>query len=819
MRRRLASLCAVAAGLATAPAAMADHWPMAGGGPSRSSNAATAPGDTPIAPAWQAFDGRVRTPMTITGGGGPDVQRVAYGTADGRVHVRVLATGAPVGPAEGLNIDEGNLVQGGGLYGSEGTVGFADTSTEDRLGQLLVVHNDDSLGTQRVYIARISLTTGQVVSDTLVPAGAADCAIDSSPLLTPASASGGRLLYFVLLCSRRIARYLVRVPIQGDAASPDAVIGDPGFAYIPDAVEVASPAAVVLRDPAGVPRFHVAVARTGRLDIFSGDDALDASPSTSERAPALTAPLEAADEVPRTPAAPSTPAGAVAGSQGSGTEPASAVYVAAEDADGTKVYRFVQDGSNQTLRVAKAAHLGADSGEPAPGLAVAETMTAAGPSPGGLLVVTHEGNLTLLRSADLGIVRSLSGAPLPAGSGFRRNVAAVSGAFVYVTRDGSDTAGPEHLALRLDGLAPLAGADFQRAEDRAPSDQAPRTGQASSQPAISHGHPVFGGAAGTFAYRSRDAAVPAVTITSPAADGDVSGNLTISARAVDSGGVDGVTFRLSTDAGSSRTLGRVTQANPGSSFADATFSLPFSTASVANGGYFIEAVAVDKGGNIATSEKRRIRILNPLAMEGLRPGACLNPLTGSAAADRITGSAGGDRILGGGGDDRLDGAGGHDCVLGEAGADVLSGGSGDDVIDGGVGEDVLAGGSGRNRIDGGAGADVARGGGGAERVSGGSGNDTLLAGRGNDTISGGSGKDTLKGEQGNDRISGGSGHDAITGGSGANRLDGGSGNDRISAFNKRRDVITCGKGRDRVTADRRDKVSRTCERVTRRGRR
>jgi hypothetical protein len=43
----------------------------------------------------------------------------------------------------------------------------------------------------------------------------------------------------------------------------------------------------------------------------------------------------------------------------------------------------------------------------------------------------------------------------------------------------------------------------------------------------------------------------------------------------------------------------------------------------------------------------------------------------------------------------------------------------------------------------------------------------------------------------------------------------GGGNDTISARDGTRDTIDCGGGRDKVTADRTDKVSSNCERVTR----
>jgi hypothetical protein len=47
-------------------------------------------------------------------------------------------------------------------------------------------------------------------------------------------------------------------------------------------------------------------------------------------------------------------------------------------------------------------------------------------------------------------------------------------------------------------------------------------------------------------------------------------------------------------------------------------------------------------------------------------------------------------------------------------------------------------------------------------------------------------------------------------------IRGSSGNDRISARDRARDNVNCGSGRDRVTADRIDKVAANCERVSRR---
>jgi Tol biopolymer transport system component len=111
--------------------------------------------------------------------------------------------------------------------------------------------------------------------------------------------------------------------------------------------------------------------------------------------------------------------------------------------------------------------------------------------------------------------------------------------------------------------------------------------------------------------------------------------------------------------------------------------------------------------------------------------------------------------------------------------------------------------------------DRIRGSRGSDRIAGGRGNDKLLGLAGADCISGGAGNDTLNGGSGNDTLSGGPGRDRIVAGGGRNRVSGGSGNDTINVRNHRRDRVNCGKGRDRVVADRVDRL-RGCEKVTRR---
>jgi uncharacterized repeat protein (TIGR01451 family) len=157
----------------------------------------------------------------------------------------------------------------------------------------------------------------------------------------------------------------------------------------------------------------------------------------------------------------------------------------------------------------------------------------------------------------------------------------------------------------------------------------------------------------------------------------------------------------------------------------------------------------------------------PLTLTG---PPCVNPTYGGRDDDVLVGSAFGDRLFGRQGRDLLRGREGNDCLWGGEGADVLDGDGGDDSLWGGDGRDRLFGGA------------------------------------GNDRLFGGAKGDELHGSVGDDQLFPGSGRD---------RVWGGPGNDTISARDGSRDVIDCGAGLDRVTADRRDRL-RGCERVSRR---
>jgi Ca2+-binding RTX toxin-like protein len=94
------------------------------------------------------------------------------------------------------------------------------------------------------------------------------------------------------------------------------------------------------------------------------------------------------------------------------------------------------------------------------------------------------------------------------------------------------------------------------------------------------------------------------------------------------------------------------------------------------------------------------------------------------------------------------------------------------------------------------------------------GNDVLRGRGGHDCLIGGPGRDRLYGEGGADRLTGGAGADRLVGAGGVDRFDAGSGNDFVDAKDGHRELVSCGRGKDRARVDRRDRV-RGCERVRR----
>lgn len=85
-----------------------------------------------------------------------------------------------------------------------------------------------------------------------------------------------------------------------------------------------------------------------------------------------------------------------------------------------------------------------------------------------------------------------------------------------------------------------------------------------------------------------------------------------------------------------------------------------------------------------------------------------------------------------------------------------------------------------------------------------------------DRLLGRKGEDRLMGRAGRDLLRGGPGRDRLHGGPGRDRLQGNRGNDLLLARDGAVDVVNCGPGREDVAVvDRRDRVSRSCERVAR----
>jgi Ca2+-binding RTX toxin-like protein len=131
------------------------------------------------------------------------------------------------------------------------------------------------------------------------------------------------------------------------------------------------------------------------------------------------------------------------------------------------------------------------------------------------------------------------------------------------------------------------------------------------------------------------------------------------------------------------------------------------------------------------------------------------------------------------------------------------------TLDGTPGPDRLIGTSGADRLSGRAGADTLIGRRGSDRLAGGPGDDLLAGDAGRDTLIGCRGADTLLGGAGGDRLSAATRDDA------GDVVLGGVGSDVIDTLDGSPDRITCGAGRDRVRADRGDRIGRGCEQVRR----
>ena len=183
----------------------------------------------------------------------------------------------------------------------------------------------------------------------------------------------------------------------------------------------------------------------------------------------------------------------------------------------------------------------------------------------------------------------------------------------------------------------------------------------------------------------------------------------------------------------------------------------------------------------------------------------------AAARDRVSEVEG---IVGGSGSDMLVGSGRDNVFLGGPGADVFSGLGGIDLVVYADRRKPV-----RVTLDG-----VANDGQRSERdnvrkdiegVLGGSAGDALVGSGAGNVLVGGPGADSLNGLRGVDLLLGGAGADLLTGGRGIDGLQAGPGRDRVQSRDRVVDLVSCGSGRDAVTADAVDSIKRDCEKVDR----
>jgi len=103
----------------------------------------------------------------------------------------------------------------------------------------------------------------------------------------------------------------------------------------------------------------------------------------------------------------------------------------------------------------------------------------------------------------------------------------------------------------------------------------------------------------------------------------------------------------------------------------------------------------------------------------------------------------------------------------------------------------------------------------ASIFSGMGGPDTLKGDRCDNNISGLGGNDIIYGYRGADELYGNQGSDRLYGGKGPDNLYGGDGNDSIysGGLDGKRDLVSCGRGRDFASIAENDRAARNCEMV------
>ncbi len=568
--------------LALPATAAAVHWPYFGGDAGRSGLQPVDEGATPVSFSYAltgASQRNVVTPIITTAGGGPAVQRVAWGTGTGRVHLRVVATGAAVTPEDGRDIDEG--VPDNDVFGvAPGFTAFADSSVATGLGQLYVLHNDnDAPGSSDVQIAQIDEASGEVVAQFDVPDTTGEAA-ESTPVLTGPDAGGGRVMFFTLSDGE-----VRRLPIAA-AGSRSAVFGTVTRTAGARATTEASPTFLNLRNSGGARTPHVAIGtREGTVATFTTSD-LARGPVSPRLRPPPIFPLDPGPIV-QTPVVPVAP---------DGMPPADApfVYVGVAEGDTTTVHKLSQEGNGDLVERAESDSL---VGAPATAVAVSQKATAA-PADGEVVVTTRD-NLYTVNTSDLRGAQQLltpAEAEEVAADTFEDNVALVAGNFGFVTSDRG-----RQIVFSLQDTRPVAPADFQ--EDRGNASAEAAVGQ----PSLTRGFVHFGTNTGLYAYRTRDLVPPVTALTAPADGAAVSGTVTVAATASDARGIASVAFRV--DGQPFATDATPDSGSPFNAASPATFSATLDSTRISDGAHVVDVVADD--GTLRTiSAGRRVTVSN-----------------------------------------------------------------------------------------------------------------------------------------------------------------------------------------------------------------
>ena len=117
-----------------------------------------------------------------------------------------------------------------------------------------------------------------------------------------------------------------------------------------------------------------------------------------------------------------------------------------------------------------------------------------------------------------------------------------------------------------------------------------------------------------------DTADPAVSVTAPAANATLSGNVTLTAAAIDNVGIAGVQFK-------------VDGADVGAEDATAPYSVQWNTVGASNGNHTIVAVARDAAGNSSTSSSVGVTVVNDQAPPSVSIAA---PAVGATLSGTLT---------------------------------------------------------------------------------------------------------------------------------------------------------------------------------------